>query len=214
MLAASLGLMIMFVAFVAHLALCVARRSSKLADAPRVRLEDYVHEARTGDLLMFRHSSTDSAHDLASPFSHVGVVVRHPITSVVHVLETHGAGDAAAIGIPTGGVHLHDLRDRVLAYAGRVWVYSLNGEPHPRDVSRVLADTNLFRVPFDSNYKWSWLTCAPSDAMFCAQFAATVLARFGVVREEHSTCLTPLDVLHLPVRPGFAYGAARKIATR
>lgn len=202
---------IVLVAFAVHLASCVLRRKTKLAEAPRIQLEKYLHDARSGDLLMFRHASTDLARDLASPFSHVGVVVRHPMTSVVHVLETHAAGDTAALGIPTGGVHLHDLRDRVVAYEGDVWVYSLNKEPAPNKVSRVLADSALFRVPFDANYMWSWLTCAPSDAMFCAQFAALVLARFGVVREEHSTCLTPLDVLHLPKHGGFFYGRVQKI---
>ena len=193
---------------------CGMRRRHMLRNAPHLSLAGYAAVAKSGDVLLFRNNYAPLVFDVTSPFSHVGIVIRHPTTDELFIFETHDTGDAHAIGVDTGGVHLHPFDARLRTYEGKLWVSRLNKPVPPAKVLEVLSDASLRDVPFDSKvfqkqfecFLWPIKSEPTQMKMYCTQFAVHVLQRLGIVSQSaQKWCASPMDVRFAPTVDGYEY---------
>lgn len=201
------------------LALHVHGRLAWLRDIPRVPLEAVYSHLDTGDLLLFRWKHAGLQYDLASPFTHVGMVLDRDGTKLV--LETHAAGDGKDLGVDRSGVNLYDLRRRVATYKGDTYI--LKARPGlVSDAAKAIPLANLntyVSIPYyDEFAAHIGMYCLPKRVcnacfgrparagMFCSEFVGHVLRHMGALpREVDVQCLTPTSFvgLHAGGRPLF-----------
>ena len=196
---------------------CAMRRRRNLAQVQTMEFGDYLTMVQSGDLLLFRYRETPLVHDVVSPFSHVGIAIRHPETQELSVLESHNAGDAEKIGVYTGGAHFHPLAARVRSYDGDVWVCRLNRPASDARVVELLNDAELMSVPFEPKFVQQFLKCLlfswlvkpnSSKKMYCSQFAVHALQKLGIA-SAHATkwCASPIDVRYTQTIDGYVYAS-------
>lgn len=173
----------------------------KVRGLPRVCLDELT--LRTGDLLLFISSSASPVTQLISVFTHVGMVVERG--GAQYILETHEQGDAARLGVFTGGVHLHPLRARVLAYEGRVCALRLRPGAAPDELNLWRHLPSLSDIPFHSRYRSHYAGCCVAKSgcgrragMFCSEFVGLLLKLLGLLPPETPLqCLTPESFVSL-----------------
>lgn len=182
-------------------------RSKSLDGLARVDMDNL----RTGDLVLFRWHTVGPVHQLFSVFTHVGMVVQRG--GVKYILETHRRGDAACMGVFTGGVHLHRLHARVRAYRGRVFAQRLRPDaaPDARNLWRRLP--SLSDIPYDDHHRSHFGSCCVAGSvcagcgrcerrrgMFCSEFVGLLLQLLGLLPPDAELgCLTPESFVHLQV---------------
>ena len=166
---------------------------------------------KTGDLVLF--SSDASFTRMFVRFTHVGLIVDDRL-----VLEMHRAGDRGTGhlrnyfegGRPTGP-KLYDLRARIAAYPGRVWIAPLLVRSSPPKMDHLSRYRDL---EFDDAYVWRYLRSCVADrwfgladrwfghrksptSVFCAEFVGMVL-RDAAGIDIDVGCLTPCSLASLP----------------
>ena len=179
-----------------------------------VRLPEYLRGARCGDLVFFRDSQVDLAHDLVSGFTHVGVVFRGA-GEEARLMEIRGGDEARG---STAGVSAPSLRRRVLEFDGAVYIApvrtpvdadalarafgAMTGASYPENLRRHVAGCKL------------WPAYDPGAAMMCSEFALRLLGAAGGVRGLRGKwrCQTPSDVMAACQRDG-EYGCASRVVT-
>jgi len=175
---------------------------------------------KPGDLVLY--SSDVSIMRTILRFTHVGVIVAEN-----RVLEMHGAADRGTedlenyfVGGRPTGPKVYDLRARIAAYPGRIWIAPLlrrrgtdvidpsayrDLEYYEAYVSYYLRSCVANRW-FGSANRWFGLVeCRRSTtSVFCTEFVGMVLRDMGVDVGDVG-CLTPSALASLPgvfERPG------------
>lgn len=113
----------------------------------------------TGDLVLFRHRQTYLPQQvfLASEFSHVGIVIRDPVTESIQVFKSVNQGDLAALGLPNPGCYFVDFTKRLTAYDGYIVVKRLTEElPNAEDIIST-AKTMQSKVSFNEDYRQDYV---------------------------------------------------------
>ena len=158
---------------------------------------------KPGDLVLY--SSDVSIMRTILRFTHVGVIVAEN-----RVLEMHGAADRGTEdlenyfdgGRPTGP-KVYDLRARIAAYPGRIWIAPLLRR---RDIA---VDLSAYRdleyhEAYVSHYLRSCIIVTggchrkPQNSVFCAEFVGMVLRDAAGVDIDDVGCLTPSALASLP----------------
>ena len=178
---------------------------------------------KPGDLVLY--SSDVSIMRTILRFTHVGVIVAEN-----RVLEMHGAADRGTEdlenyfdgGRPTGP-KVYDLRARIAAYPGRIWIAPLlrrrgtdvidpsayrDLEYYEAYVAHYLRSCVANRW-FGSANRWfgsanrwfgpanRWCRRKPPTSVFCTEFVGMVLRDMGVDVGD-AGCLTPSALASLP----------------
>jgi hypothetical protein len=172
-------------------------------------LDAYLGMCETGDLVYFRRDGVDPMHDWVSPYTHVAMLVVHPVTRVPLLAETVAEGDSGM----SAGVHVTDARARLSAYSGAVFASRIQKPLNAMQVLDAVHDVKT--VPYPRHVRWRVAECIlrplshPSSAtMQCSELVAYVLVRCGAYPVGGLPC-TPSDLLarcvrrgtHLPVNP-------------
>lgn len=163
---------------------------------------------KPGDLVLY--SSDVSIMRTILRFTHVGVIVAEN-----RVLEMHGAADRGIEdlenyfdgGRPTGP-KVYDLRARIAAYPGRIWIAPLRRrgtdviDPSAyRDLEYYEAYVSYYLRSCVAN-RWfgsanRWCRRKPPTSVFCTEFVGMVLRDMGVDVGDVG-CLTPSALASLP----------------
>lgn len=161
---------------------------------------------KPGDLVLY--SSDVSIMRTILRFTHVGVIVAEN-----RVLEMHGAADRGTedlenyfVGGRPTGPKVYDLRARIAAYPGRIWIAPLlrrRGtdviDPSAyRDLEYYEAYVSYYLRSCVAN-RWLGSACRRSTtSVFCTEFVGMVLRDMGVDVGDVG-CLTPSALASLPV---------------
>lgn len=195
---------------------CAMRRRRNLSQVQTMEFGDYLPMVQSGDLILFRYTATPLIHDIASPFSHVGIAIRHPETHELLLLESHNAGDAEKIGVFTGGAHLHSLAARIRSYHGDIWVCRLNRPAPDARVVELVHDRDLLSIPFETKFVQQFIMCLlvpwvvkpTGKKMYCSQFAVHALQKLGIASPNAvKWCASPVDVRYTQTVDGYVYSS-------
>ncbi len=169
----------------------------------------------TGDLILFRHESIDCLYELFDSYTHVGMVIVSNDNSQKHIIETHKLGDTRNItGYDVQGVNMYDLRSRVAAYDGWVYVLRINRDLVKEGLGDLIKKRlhEYQRIPFFEEYRPLFVKyCIPNKVfrvaksphhtgMFCAEFICQLLKKHGILPYTHECdCMTPGSFMKLNV---------------
>lgn len=165
-------------------------------------VDDTIRNSQTGDLIYFRARGVDILHSIVSYFTHIGMVLRDPITDEVFIVETHAEGDTDHMGFQKrSGVNFYDLRERINQYDGNVYYSRLI--PSIPDINDKVRDfiEKCKGVPYDhgnrNHYINTCMLCVPTtrqdmEKMFCSEFVGHTLRDLGLLKEDtRVSCFTP-----------------------
>lgn len=182
---------------------------------PCMPLKTVYTSLRTGDLVLFRYNEASLAHDLVSPFTHVGMVV--DFDGKKCIIESHNRGDAKALGVLDGGVHVYDLKDRVRTYEGCTFVlrmrHGLHVDPGAEKYMKSKIPEEYAAIPYYESYaSHIGMYCLPKAlcdtcfdkpvrrGMFCSEFVGLLLGDLGVLPPGRDVdCLTPTSFVNIRV---------------
>ena len=107
-----------------------------LKNASDVSYKAIEHRVKSGDIILFRanefsYGSYFQTYYNVTPFTHVGIIYKHPKTNQVYVLETHPIGYNNICNVGKcelkDGINLYLLEDRINGYDGTLYIKFL---PH------------------------------------------------------------------------------------
>lgn len=180
-------------------------------DIPTRKLHTEFASLRTGDIILFRNKRASLAHDLVSPFTHIGMVVVHGDKKLT--LETHAPGDTKALGVDRGGVNMYDLNRRLETYQGMMYVLKARPGLINRGAQAILKRNiaKYMTIPYDDGaIAHIGMYCLPKRVcnvcfkaqertrMFCSEFLGLVLQDMGILPPHLEIgCLTPTSFVNL-----------------
>jgi hypothetical protein len=176
--------------------------------APHVSFERVLSHCLTGDIILFRYHTTNTAHTLVTPFSHIALVLR--VDGVPFLLESHQKGDTKHMNVTTGGVHVYSMEGRISMYQGDVFYMPLSRQfRNPKQCAK-RANTILnrikdyYEIPFVENYISYFVKnlVKPPDpkmnGMFCSEFLCSVFKDMKFVPQRiDCRFLTPESFIYI-----------------
>lgn len=175
--------------------------------------------AQTGDILYFRNRRRPWHYLAVVPMTHIGVILRHG--GRPYVLEMHQFKDAPPGYPDLDGPHVYPLEVRLKESLSGDGVWDLfysryRGTPVGPGVDLASWAFPPAYVPYNYSYIRDEILCHAllriprvntSNKMHCANYAAWVLKKLGIVPEKaRLDCVFPLDVRELA-----PYGPLEKI---
>ena len=170
---------------------------------PALRLDQAVEVTRTGDLWLFRGTSTaDHAIRVLTnaPVNHVGMAV---VLDDLPPLMWHAELGKGLLDVWTGdhhrGVQLHDLREAVVQWCGRyeqqAWLRQLDVHLTPEMEAALLRTiARLDGTPFPATAalvgRWARgrvRRAAPAELTYCAEVVAGTYTAMGLLESDRPT---------------------------
>ena len=169
---------------------------------PGISIGDVLQHAKTGDLIYFRWRGVDILHSVVSYFTHIGMILRDPITDEVFILETHREGDTDHMGFYNfKGMNTYSLKDRIENYKGDLYYGKLRVEVEDIDTKVKECMKECQSIPYDDNHRNHFINtcmlCMPterreSDTMFCSEFVGYKLRYLKLIPDSAQiSCFTP-----------------------
>jgi len=181
---------------------------NSLKNSNTLSIESLYNNCKTGDIIFFRYKSVLLFDKLFSTYSHVGMVIE--IDNEKYIIEIHEKGDAKNMGIETGGVHLHDLIDRINTYEGNTYYSKLKYDIDKDIINKFINNIDEYKkIEFESSYKFYILNNCLLDRIynkcirkntnkkFCSEFVMFCLYELRIVENDCSHCVFPDDFIHL-----------------
>jgi hypothetical protein len=187
---------------------------------PKASINDICQIAKTGDVILFKIYNIPSFYHHILTYSHVGIIVVHPITKEKYIIETHQTLPKTELSLYhtssylTDGIHIYNLYNRLSqkpAYEYRLFHLQLKNKYIPDDNKVVKFINNLpaymKKVPYYYDYeKYIWKNCVPNiicnqcfgfeekSQLFCSEFVVYVLKLTGVLNDDFDhRCALPGD---------------------
>jgi hypothetical protein len=169
---------------------------------PCISIEHVLENARTGDLIYFRWRGVDILHSVVSYFTHIGMILRDPITDEVFILETHREGDTDHMGFYNfKGMNAYSLKDRIAHYKGDLYYGKLRIEVSDIDTKVKECMAMCQDIPYDEEHRSHFINtcmlCMPttrreSESMFCSEFIGFKLRHLKLIPEDAPiSCFSP-----------------------
>lgn len=181
-----------------------------------ISIEEVNNQAKTGDLIGFKHKDTEKIYGQVFPFSHVGVIVRNPTTNEKITVESHANRDTEHMNIYGGGIKIYDLRKRLQQYQGKIFYIRSNvDEPTMETTMKFLALIPKWQQTFvfPENIKLDYINECAANRMLgmkvhepkdrnnrinCSDFIAECLKELKMIDKHLDTrCILPSDFINL-----------------
>lgn len=187
---------------------------------PRKSIKDICNIAKTGDIILFKiHNIPEFYHHLIT-YTHVGIVIVHPITKEKYILESHQTMPKTKLSMyetssyMTDGIHVYSLYNRLnqrTDYEYRLFHLQLKDNFPIADEKLMKFVSNLpgymKKVPYYYDYeRYIWNNCTLNklchkcfgfehkSELFCSEFIGFVLKLLGILSEDFEhRCLLPGD---------------------
>ena len=177
---------------------------NEMNNIPKVNYSKLKKTLKTGDLIIYRWEYVDVGFRMFSKFSHVAMVVKKG--KHLYLLETHPNENKKNNKLDNQGIHLYLLKNRLSQYNGQYYVARLdrNIDIDRSNLTKYIIDNltqfkkeipfdNCFRDLFVYNYFATLLgiQIPNKKEMFCSQFIAYLLDKFGIYHTDNLVSIEP-----------------------
>jgi len=168
----------------------------------RTNIKEVLKKCKTGDIIYFRTQGADLLHSVVSYFTHIGMILRDPITDEVHIVETHAKGDTDHMGYHgVSGINLYNLEERIKQYAGTVYFGKLCIQVDEINEKIKECIEKCMNIPYDhdnrNHYINTCMLCIPTirqetEQMFCSEFIGYILRYLNLISSDvNISCFSP-----------------------
>jgi hypothetical protein len=190
------------------------------ATLPQKSIQEICHNAKTGDIILFKIYNIPNFYHHLLTYTHVGIIIVHPLTKEKYIIESHQTSPKTELSLYqtssylTDGVHIYNLYNRLNhkpEYEYRLFHLQLKNKYIPDDEKIVKFINNLpaymKKIPYHYDYeRYIWNNCTANkicprcigfetkSQLFCSEFVAYVLKLLGILNNDFEhTCILPGD---------------------
>lgn len=179
---------------------------TEMLNIKKVKYLDIIDNLETGDILLYRWHYIDFGFRLFSKYSHVSMVLKHPIDNSLFSFEIHPKEyintctqedrDKKPKILREEGVNIFPLLKRLEEYNGEIYILKMNSKKNKKELStKIISRLNMYKnINFDNNFKNIFvfnkflnsigMPCYPKNNMFCSEFIGYILNDLGILNNE------------------------------